>query len=102
MSEENTKKLYAEATTPLPFEEFVKQQFAMLLKQQAEIREEALERFLQLSRQYREIETRLAVIEARLTAIEELYKDLDYKVDIFIKEQVNLKRELNKLKEAAI
>jgi hypothetical protein len=92
----------ADATTPLPFEEFVRQQFALLLKQQAEmrqeiaeVRQESLERFLQLSRQIREVDTRLA-------SLEQVYKDLDYKVDVFIREQLNIKRELHRMQETAI
>jgi hypothetical protein len=102
MSEGNTKKMDADATTPLPFEEFVRQQFALLLKQQAEmrqeiaeVRQESLERFLQLSRQIREVDTRLA-------SLEQVYKDLDYKVDVFIREQLNIKRELHRMQETAI
>jgi hypothetical protein len=73
MSEENTKHLDADSTNPLPFEEFVRQHLALLIKQgnelreqQAKLREEMVERFLQLSRQIR---------------------DLDQKVNVFIREQ---------------
>ncbi len=93
MSEDITKKQDANSTTPLPFEEFVKQQLALLLKQQAELRQEMLERFVQLSRQIREVST--GVVD-----VKEDVKDLDYKVMPFIKEQINLKRGLDELRDS--
>lgn len=93
MSEDITKKQDADSTNPLPFEEFVKQQFALILKQQADLRQEMLERFLQLSRQIRDVDA--GVIE-----VKEDVKDLDYKVMPFIKEQINLKRGLDELRDS--
>jgi hypothetical protein len=93
MSEDITKKQDADSTNPLPFEEFVKQQLALILKQQADLRQEMLERFLQLSRQIRDVDA--GVIE-----VKEDVKDLDYKVMPFIKEQINLKRGLDELRDS--
>ncbi len=93
MSEENTKSLNADSTAPLPFEEFVRQQLALLFKQQAELREEMVERFVQLSRQVRDLSNGVA-------GVKEDVKDLDYKVMPFIKEQINLKRRLDELSDS--
>lgn len=61
MSDDNTRNLDADSTNPLPFEEFVRQHLALLIKQGSELREhqvklqeEMIERFLQLSRQVRD------------------------------------------------
>ncbi len=72
----------AEPTNPLPFEEFVKKQFelvfARLDKLEADLRAEMNERFLQLSRQMR---------------------DLDQKVNVFIREQTYIKDDIRELRE---
>lgn len=85
MSEENTKNLDADSTNPLPFEEFVRQHLALLIKQgnelreqQVKLQEEMVERFLQLSRQI---------------------KDLDQKVNVFIREQTYIKDDVRELRE---
>ena len=85
MSEDNTKNLDADSTNPLPFEEFVRQHLALLIKQGNELREqrvklqeEMVERFLQLSRQI---------------------KDLDQKVNVFIREQTYIKDDVRELRE---
>ena len=93
MSEENTKSLNVDSTVPLPFEEFVRQQLSLLFKQQAELREEMIERFVQLSRQVRDLSNGVAEVK-------EDVKDLDYKVMPFIKEQINLKRGLDELRDS--
>jgi len=75
MPEENNS-LDNQSTSPLPSEEFVRQQFALLSSRLdnlssgvSGLRQEMMERFLQLSRQLRH---------------------LDQKVDIFIQEQIYL------------
>jgi hypothetical protein len=85
MSEDNTKNLDADSTNPLPFEEFVRQHLALLIKQgnelreqQVKLQEEMVERFLQLSRQI---------------------KDLDQKVNVFIREQTYIKDDVRELRE---
>lgn len=40
MSQDNTKHLDADSTNPLPFEEFVRQHLALLIKQGNELREQ--------------------------------------------------------------
>ena len=93
MSEDNTKSLNADSTTHLPFEEFVRQQLDLLFKQQAELRQEMVERFVQLSRQVRDVGNGVAEVK-------EDVKDLDYKVMPFIKEQINLKRRVDELRDS--
>ena len=85
MSEDNTKNLDADSTNSLPFEEFVRQHLALLIKQgnelreqQVKLQEEMVERFLQLSRQI---------------------KDLDQKVNVFIREQTYIKDDVRELRE---
>jgi hypothetical protein len=69
-------------TIPLPFEEFVRQQFELVFARldslESGLRTEIAERFLQLSRQI---------------------KHLDQKVDIFIQEQIYMKDEWRELRE---
>jgi hypothetical protein len=88
MSEEQTESLNGNATNPTPFEEFVRQQFEMLSNRMTaletgfgSLQTEMAERFLQLSRQIRE---------------------LDQKVDIFIKEQIYIKDDIRELREARL
>jgi predicted nucleic acid-binding Zn-ribbon protein len=99
MSEENTGYQDADSTNPLPFEDFVRQHLAVLLKrvnnlqeqqndlqsqvvslreQQVKLQEEMIERFMQLSRQI---------------------KDLDKKMDVFIREQTYIKDDIRELRE---
>jgi len=92
MSEEKTHSFDADSTSPLPSEDFVRQHLALLLKAQAELREEMIERFVQLSQQNLRI-------EALIAKIREEIRDLDYKVGPFIKEQINLKRSLDEVRE---
>ena len=90
MPEDNTNSQNDDSTTPLPFEEFVRQQLATILVRldgvENSLRQEMVERFLQLSRQIRELDTRVGKIEERV-------EDIDYKLDDFIKEQIRIKRE---------
>jgi len=100
MSEENTKSLNADSTAPLPFEEFVRQQLALLFKQQAESREEMVERFVQLSRQIQEGSLRTSAVEAGNARIEKKLNNLDFKLDMFIEEQIQMKREFHRFQES--
>jgi hypothetical protein len=81
MAEENNS-IENRSTSPLPFEEFVRQQFELVFARldslESGLRTEIAERFLQLSRQI---------------------KHLDQKVDIFIQEQIYMKDELRELRE---
>jgi hypothetical protein len=65
-------------TIPLPFEEFVRQQFELIFVRLDGLENNMAERFLQLSRQI---------------------KHLDQKVDIFIQEQIYMKDEWRELRE---
>jgi hypothetical protein len=81
MAEENNS-VDNRSTSPLPFEEFVRQQFELVLARldnlESSLRTEIAERFLQLGRQI---------------------KHLDQKVDIFIQEQIYMKDEWRELRE---
>jgi hypothetical protein len=84
MAEENNS-IDNRSTSPLPFEEFVRQQFELVFARfenmSSEVnglRHEMIERFVQLSRQI---------------------KHLDQKVDIFIQEQIYMKDEWRELRE---
>jgi hypothetical protein len=79
MAEKNNDDV---TTSPLPFEEFVRQQFVLVFARldnlELSLRTEITERFLQLSRQI---------------------KHLDQKVDIFIQEQIYLKDEWREVRD---
>jgi hypothetical protein len=77
MAEENNS-IENRSTSPLPFEEFVRQQFGLVFARLDSLDTNIAERFLQLSRQI---------------------KHLDQKVDIFIQEQIYMKGELRELRE---
>jgi transcriptional antiterminator len=81
MAEENNS-IDNRSTSPLPFEDFVRQQFELVFARldslESSLRTEIAERLLQLSRQI---------------------KHLDQKVDIFIQEQIYMKDELRELRE---
>jgi hypothetical protein len=85
MSEDNTESLNGSATSLTPFEEYIRQQFELLHKRidrlDADLRGEMTGRFVQLSRQIRE---------------------LDQKVDVFIKEQLYIKDDIRELRETRI
>jgi hypothetical protein len=85
MSDDNIRNLDADSTNPLPFEEFVRRHLTLFIKQGNELREqqvklqaEMIERFLQISRQM---------------------KDLDQKVNVFIREQPYIKDDVRELRE---
>jgi hypothetical protein len=69
MSEENTRSQNGDSTNPLPFEDFVRQQLGVIAEQLGDLRQETVDRFVQISRQI---------------------KLLDQKVDIFIQEYIYL------------
>jgi len=83
MSEDTTKPLDDHSTGSVPFEEYVRKQLELILTRldsvESNLRAEMVERFLQVSRQVR---------------------DLDEKVDVFIKEQIHLKRELREVRDS--
>ncbi len=113
MSEDIANSLSVDSTNPLPFEEFVRQHLTMLVKQgnelreqqvklqeqQDALREEMIERFLQLSRQIVELNARSGKIEEEIGKVREDIRDLEDKVDPFIREQLKLKRDLRELLE---
>lgn len=94
------------SASPLPFEEFVRQTLAVVVKQQAlmlerqddlqrqvnELRQEMVERFVQLSRQVKDMDVRLAKLEER-------FEDLEWKVEDFVKDVIQLKRERRSLQK---
>jgi hypothetical protein len=77
MAEENNS-LDNRSTGPLPFEEFVRQQFELVFARLNSLETNMTERFVQLSRQI---------------------KHLDQKVDVFIQEQIYMKDEWRELRE---
>jgi hypothetical protein len=77
MAEENSS-VDNRSTSPLSFEEFVRQQFGLVFARLDSLETNMTERFLQLSRQI---------------------KHLDQKVDIFIQEQIYMKDEWRELRE---
>jgi hypothetical protein len=86
MSEENTKSQNGDSTNPVPFEDFVRQQFTAistrldnLSGEVSSLRQETVDRFVQISRQI---------------------KLLDQKVDIFIQEHIYLKDEWREVRDS--
>ncbi len=75
---EESNSIDNRSTSPLPFEEFVRQQFELVFVRLDGLETNMTERFLQLSRQI---------------------KHLDQKVDIFIQEQIYMKDEWRELRE---
>jgi hypothetical protein len=75
---EESNSIDNRSTSPLPFEEFVRQQFELVFVRLDGLETNMAERFLQLSRQI---------------------KHLDQKVDIFIQEQIYMKDEWRELRE---
>ncbi len=115
MSEEQTKDLKSGATNPLPFEIVVTQQLAKIVSQLerletqlreemnegfAQLRAEMNERFAQVDARSVQTITELRQLSALSEQVNERITDLDYKVDSFIREQLNMKREITKLQEA--
>lgn len=79
MAEQNNGQFESRTTEGLPFEDYVRQTLAALMTEQKSLREEMVERFIQLSRQI---------------------KQLDKKVDVFILEQIAIKDEWQELRDA--
>lgn len=77
MPENNGSNPENRTTQELEFQEFVKTQFESLFNQQAVLRTEMNERFIQLSRQIR---------------------DLDQKVDVFIREHGYIKDDIREMR----
>jgi hypothetical protein len=75
---EDNNNLNADTTNPTPFEDFVRQQLVAIAAQVNSLRGEMVERFVQLSRQMR---------------------DLDQKVNVFIREQTYIKDDIRELRE---
>ena len=93
MTESNSNNLENQPTQEPSFEERVSRQLELILTQlaavqaeQATMRTEMIEHFVQLSRQIREV-------EARVARTEERFEDMDYKLDDFILKQIRVKRE---------
>jgi len=99
MPEDNNSDLNADLTNPIPFEDFVRQQLLALAAQVNVLREDTVERFLQLSRQIRELDARVGRVQEEVSNVREDVKDLDDKVDSFIKEQLKMKREWREFQE---
>jgi hypothetical protein len=81
MPEDDTNGLSANTTGSAPFEDFVRQQLAMIIAALEKIERDGNDRFLQLSRQIRE---------------------LDHKVDIFIREQIYIKDDIRELRASRL
>ncbi|MBS1787051.1 MAG: hypothetical protein JST85_04980 [Acidobacteria bacterium] len=77
MSGSNGNDLENKSTQDLEFQEFVRRQLELLFAQQTDMRTEMRERFLQLSRQI---------------------KDLDIKVDIYTREHSYMKDDIRELR----
>lgn len=109
MSEEITKKL-DEDGNELPFEEFVRRQFVLLHQRINEmetgLRTEMVERFVQVSRHVREVKDELSItnenvhkIDDKLFKISRQMRDLTEKVDVFVREHLYLKRDVQDMQE---
>ncbi len=77
MSGDNGNSMENKSTQELEFQSFVRQQLELLFAQQTEMRTEMHERFLQLSRQI---------------------KDLDIKVDVYTREHSYMKDDIRELR----
>ncbi len=100
MSEDNPESLNSNATNPTPFEEFVRQQFGMIVARLDRIEKDMVERFVQLSRQMMETKEQLQEVKDQVAEAREEIRDLDDKIDPFIREQMRLKRNLRDLQES--
>lgn len=127
MSEDKTNSFDADSTNPLSLEQFIRQHIAMLIKQGDEVREqmsELREQQVKLQEQqnnlgeqqvklqeqqsmlreemigrFEQISQQNLRLEALGLKIREEIRDLDYKIGPFIKEQINLKRSLDEVRE---
>jgi hypothetical protein len=117
MSEDATKNL--DSTSPLPFETFVRENIELLLKQGVEMREqqirlqeqqiklqeqqtkmyqEMIAGFTEVGKQLRLLNERQARSEELIASLKEDIQELDYKVDVFIREQIKIKRGLEEVR----
>lgn len=100
MSEDNTESLNGNSTNPTPFEGFVRQSLEMILVRQDRMEKEMVERFVHLSRQGMETNEQLREVKVQVAEAREEIRDLDDKIDPFIREQMKLKRNLRDLQES--
>jgi hypothetical protein len=81
MTVDDANGLSANTAGSAPFEAFVRQQLEMIVATLERIERDSIDRFIQLSRQVRE---------------------LDQTVDIFIKERIYIKDDVRELREARL
>jgi Fe-S cluster assembly scaffold protein SufB len=129
MSEDLTNSLKTDSTHPLPFEEFVRNNITLLLRQGGELQEqqvklheqqvkpqeqqtamcqEMLEAFTEVGKQLQSLDQRQTRVEAGLARVvetvgdlQEDMEDLDAKLDAFIREQLRMKRRLDAVETAS-
>jgi hypothetical protein len=104
MADENTQELNGAGENE-SFEEFVRRQFALIFRRLDHLEIDVVDRFLQLSQQIRDLDARVEGefkdLDAKVVRVEKRVKDLDYKVGPFIREQIDLRRDVDELLEAA-
>lgn len=107
MAEDETKNLNADSTNPLPFEEFVRSNLTLVLNQLNSLREKVDGQgsdITSLQTQVGGLQTQVdglqSEIKDRFFELGRQVKDLDRKVDIFIKEQLYLKDEWRELRDS--
>ncbi|HZS07870.1 MAG TPA: hypothetical protein VFD58_23755 [Blastocatellia bacterium] len=93
MSEDNTESLNGSSTNPTPFEAFVRQQFELLNSRMDALRAEMVERFVQVSRQTLEVRD-------QVSGLKEDIRDLNDKVDVFVRENLRIKRDLREIQDS--
>jgi septal ring factor EnvC (AmiA/AmiB activator) len=96
MSEEITKDLNGDSTNPLPLEELVTRPFEALMNRFDQV-EARLER---VEKDVRDLKLDSQGIKAQLFKVEDRIRDLDDKVDAFVRESLYLKRELREFQES--
>ena len=113
MSEEITKKL-DENWDELPFEDFVRRQLTsistritVLEANQAALRTEVVERFVQVSRHVKEVKDELSTtsetvhkVDEKMFKLSRQMRDLTDKVDVFVQEHLYLKRDVQDIQES--
>ncbi len=117
MSDEITKKLDEVSGEEIPFEEFVRRQFALLHQRvnqmETGLRTEMVERFVQVSRHVIEVKdevgkTNLIVSETKegvqklddkMFKLSRQMRDLTDKVDVFVPEHLYLKRDVQDMQK---
>lgn len=103
MSEEITKDLNGDSTNPLPLEELVTRHFEALMNRfdQVEARLERVEKDMgELKHNVTGLKLDSEGIKAQLFKVEDRIRDLDDKVDAFVRESLYLKRELREFQES--